>query len=176
MTREELIIFIKSNLKNIHNAFSAIFGLDKSEFQALMINLIKAFEFNENLNEKDYSADIFSPDNLLNLKDFLTKMALSDVEIKQIIVKSPIILLYSNELQNIYLLYKAQKCYGYTILDNGQHRTYLLNNNIPSNVVDNNYVTDQMLAYYNVKEFDNKEFDKIEKNFKLKNYYFKKKR
>ena len=174
MKNQDFIEYIKLNLKQIYNNISNVFGIDNEEFRILVLNIIKFFEYKKT-NKKEYSINVFSIDVLSKLKSELTKLGLTEEEIKQIITKSPIIILYSDNLNDIYYLYKNRNYYGYTVLYNGEYETYLLNSNLDSNIISNNYIIDRMFDYYNVKDYTNEEFDSLECDFKLKNYYFKKK-
>ena len=128
---------------------------------------------NENLANKNQSLEVFSFENCNKLKKELLNLGLSLDTIEKVIVKSPVILLYSNQLDSVYYLFKNKKYCGYTILDDDKYVTYLLNENIKSNVIFNNYVTDNMLKYYKVNDYKKEVFDSLENQFKLKNYYFK---
>lgn len=175
MKSNGFIAIVKSNIENIYANFLDVYEITKEEFEILILNMINAFQYNEKLNKKEFSVNIFSIKNLKELKSVLTKIGLTKEEIKKIIVKSPIIILYSNNLDAIYYLYKNKKYYGYTILDNKEYDTFLLNENLSSNIISNNYIIEKMLDYYNVKNYEKDYFDNLEKDFKLKNYYFKKK-
>lgn len=129
---------------------------------------------NENLANKNQSLEVFSFEKCNKLKKELLNLGLSLDTIEKVIVKSPVILLYSNQLDSVYYLFKNKKYCGYTILDDDKYVTYLLNENIKSNVIFNNYVTDNMLKYYKVNDYKKEVFDSLENQFKLKNYYFKK--
>ena len=129
---------------------------------------------NENLANKNQSLEVFSFENFCKLKKELLNLGLSLDTIEKVIVKSPVILLYSNQLDSVYYLFKNKKYCGYTILDDDKYVTYLLNENIKSNVISNNYVTDNMLKYYKVNDYKKEVFDSLESQFKLKNYYLKK--
>ena len=129
---------------------------------------------NENLANKNQSLEVFSFEICNKLKKGLLNLGLSLDTIEKVIVKSPVILLYSNQLDSVYYLFKNKKYCGYTILDDDKYVTYLLNENIKSNVIFNNYVTDNMLKYYKVNDYKKEVFDSLESQFKLKNYYFKK--
>ena len=174
MKKIDFVDYINQNLKQIYNNIYSVFGITKEEFKILILNIIKFFEY-KNIDEKDYSPNVFSIDALSKLKLVLIKLELTEEEIKQIIIKSPIIILYCDNLKDIYYLYKNKKFYGYTILDNKEYETYLLNSNLNSNIISNNYIIDKMFDYYGVKNYSQEEFDKLECEFKLKNYYFKKK-
>ena len=100
---------------------------------------------------------------------------LTEEEINMIIIKSPMITLYSNNLGYIYYLFKSKRYYGYTILDDNKINTYLLNRRLKSNIISNNYVVEKMINYYKVNNYNKETFDDLERDFKLKNYYFKKK-
>ena len=125
---------------------------------------------NENLANKNQSLEVFSFENC----NKLLNLGLSLDTIEKVIVKSPVILLYSNQLDSVYYLFKNKKYCGYTILDDDKYVTYLLNENIKSNVISNNFVTDNMLKYYKVNDYKKEVFDSLESQFKLKNYYLKK--
>ena len=118
--------------------------------------------------------EVFSFENCNKLKKELLNLGLNLDTIEKVIVKSPVILLYSNQLDSVYYLFKNKKYCGYTILDDDKYVTYLLNENIKSNVISNNFVTDNMLKYYKVNDYKKEVFDSLESQFKLKNYYFKK--
>lgn len=175
MKKNDFIKNIKLNIKDIYNNIFDVFEITKEEFNTLILNIINSFQYNENLKKKEFSMNIFSIENLLELKSMLIKIGLTEEEIKKIIVKSPIILLYSDKLDNIYYLFKNKKYYGYTILDNKKYYTFLLNDNLNSNIISNNYIIEKMIDYYNIKKFEKEDFDNLESDFKLKNYYFKKK-
>ncbi len=175
MKEADFIENIELNIEDIYYSISDVFGIKKEEFRTLILNIINAFQYNEKLRKKDFSMSIFHIQNLLELKNLLMTLDLTEEEIKKIIVKSPIILLYSDKLNDIYYLYKSKKYYGYTILDNKEYDTFLLNENLNSNIVSNNYIVEKMLDYYKINNNEIKDFDNLESDFKLKNYYFKKK-
>ena len=175
MIKNTFIQTLKLNIKTIYSNISNVFGLTDEEFKELITNMINSFRYNRKLNEKKIYMNIFSIENLLSLKNILEKIGLGKEEIKKIIIKSPIIILYSDKLGKIYYIYKNKKYYGYTILDNKEFETYLLNDNLSSNIISNNYIVKQMLDYYGVKSYDKESFDTLEKELKVKNYYFKKK-
>ena len=121
MKKNDFITNIKINIENIYVNISDVFEIKKEEFKMLILNIINAFQYNEKLNEKEISMNIFSIENLQELKSTLIKIGLTEDEIKKIIVKSPIIILYSDKLSDIYYLFKNKKYYGYTILDNKKY-------------------------------------------------------
>ena len=175
MKYPELINYIKLNISIIYNNFTSVFKMNIEDFRLFIINLVDSFKYNRVFNSREYSQNAFSNTNLQELKNELIKLGLSEDEIKNIIIKSPIIILYSDRLSDIYYLYKNSKYYGYVILDDGEYDTFLLNENLSSNIVSNNFVTRKMLEYYNVTKFDKATFDRLEADYKLKNYYFKRK-
>ena len=176
MKKNDFIKNIKLNIKDIYNNIFGVFEITKEEFNILILNIINSFQYNENLKKKEFSMNVFSIENLLELKSMLIKIGLTEEKIKRIIVKSPIILLYSDKLDDIYYLFKNKKYYGYTILDNKKYYTFLLNDYLNSNIISNNYIIEKMIDYYNIKKFEKEDFDNLESDFKLKNYYFKKKK
>lgn len=176
MNKEDIIAYIKSNINQIYHNFYDVFELDISQVDTLIINLIKTFKYNRKLSNKEYSTNIFSINNLSKIKEQLFQIGLSYDEIKKVIVKSPMIILYSEKLDYVYYLYKNRKYYGYIVLDSEGYDTYLFNDNLNSNVISNNYIVEQMLKYYNASSYDKETFDNMECDFKLKNYYLKRKK
>ena len=174
MNYKELKKYIKENIKLIYSDFTKCFNLEEEQFKLLITNLIYSFENNDYLKNKIYSLNIFSIQNLENLLSNLMNLDLKNTVIKEIITKSPIILLYSNQLDNIYFLYKNNKYYGYIILDNNKYYTYLYNPNINSNIVSNNYILDKMLEYHKINTYEKETIYSMIKIYKLKNYYLKK--
>jgi len=175
MKKDDFFANIKLNIETIYDNIFNVFKITQEDFKILISNMINAFQYNEKLNEKEISVNIFSIENLQELKSMLTKIGLMEDEIKKVIVKSPIIILYSDKLSDIYYLFKNKKYCGYTILDNKEYNTFLLNDNLSSNIISNNYIIEKMIDYYNIKNFEKEDFDNLESDFKLKNYYFKKK-
>ena len=96
MNYEELKKYIKENIKLIYSDFTKCFNLEEEQFKLLITNLIYSFENNDYLKNKTYSLNIFSIQNLENLLSNLMDLDLKNTVIKDIITKSPIILLYSS--------------------------------------------------------------------------------
>ena len=61
---------------------------------------------NENLANKNQSLEVFSFENCNKLKKELLNLGLNLDTIEKVIVKSPVILLYSNQLDSVYYLFK----------------------------------------------------------------------
>lgn len=175
MKSDNLIENINLNIEAIYSNISNVFGITGEEFKILILNMINSFKYNEKLSKKKFSMNVFSIEKLQELKNVLTNIGLAEEKINKIIIKSPIIILYSDKLSNIYYLYKSKKYYGYTILDNKKFDTYLLNDNLDSNIISNNYIVEKMLEYYKINDYEKEAFNNLETEFKLKNYYFKKK-
>lgn len=83
---------------------------------------------------------------LTKLKENLKSVGLDELTIKNLIIKSPIIILFGDKLDDVFFLYKADKFYGYTILINNEYMTYMFNANVQSNVITNNTMIDMMLS------------------------------
>lgn len=175
MNYMNLVDYIESNVEKIYNNFVEVFKFNRNDFIVFIYNLIKSFGHNKNLLNKKYSEELISLNNLKKVQLALKELGLSEETIKKIIIKSPIIILYSDNLSYVYYLFKNNKYYGYTVLDDGEYNTYLMNENLKSNVISNNLIVDSMLNFYKVNNYNKDEFDKLESDFKLKNYYFKKK-
>lgn len=60
----------------------------------------------ENLANKNQSLEVFSFENCNKLKKELLNLGLNLDTIEKVIVKSPVILLYSNQLDSVYYLFK----------------------------------------------------------------------
>ena len=130
----------------------------------------------EKLKEINSDLYLFSYELLSKLKENLKSVGLDELTIKNLIIKSPIIILFSDKLDNVFFLYKADKFYGYTILVNNEYMTYMFNNNVQSNVITNNTMIDMMLS--SVADAKKQEqlkvyFKHLERNYSLKNFYFK---
>ena len=175
MKSDDLIKSIKLNMETIYINILYVFGIKQREFEILILNLINSFKYNDNSHEKNFSMNVFSIEKLKELKRSLENIGLTEEEINMIIIKSPMITLYSNNLGYIYYLFKSKRYYGYTILDDNKINTYLLNRRLKSNIISNNYVVEKMINYYKVNHYNKETFDDLERDFKLKNYYFKKK-
>lgn len=175
MKSNNLIENIKLNIVTIYSNISNVFGIEKEEFKILILNMINSFKYDEELKKNKFSMNVFSIEKLQELKNALISIGLTKEEMNKIIIKSPIIILYSDKLGDIYYLYKNQKYYGYTVLDDKKLHTYLFNDNLDSNIISNNYIVERMLEYYKVNDYAKEAFDNLETEFKLKNYYFKKK-
>lgn len=174
MKSDDLIKSIKLNMETIYINILYVFGIKQREFEILILNLINSFKYNDNSHEKNFSMNVFSIEKLQELKRSLENIGLTEEEINMIIIKSPMITLYSNNLGYIYYLFKSKRYYGYTILDDNKINTYLLNRRLKSNIISNNYVVEKMINYYKVNNYNKETFDDLERDFKLKNYYFKK--
>lgn len=175
MKSDDLIKSIKLNIETIYINILYVFGIKQREFEILILNLINSFKYNDNSHEKNFSMNVFSVEKLQELKRSLKNIGLTEEEINMIIIKSPMIMLYSNNLGYIYYLFKSKRYYGYTILDDNKINTYLLNRRLKSNIISNNYVVEKMINFYKVNNYSKETFDNLERNYKLKNYYFKKK-
>lgn len=175
MSRDEIIEFIKDNMKSIYDNFKTTFDITIEEFEKIIINFILSFDYNASLRKKDISKEIFSVESLNALRDTLREYGIKDKQIKSVIIKSPIILIYDKELERIHYIYKKDKYIGYTIVEDDEYNTYLYNENIDSNLVSNNYIADQIIKYKNIDKDKLTDFIKAEENYKLKNYYYKKK-
>ena len=162
--RDDNLSIKDANKQNpIYQIFRITFGLTSKEFDALAKNLRMAVVCNDYLKEINSDLYLFSYELLSKLKENL-------------IIKSPIIILFSDKLDNIFFLYKADKFYGYTILVNNEYMTYMFNNNVQSNVITNNTMIDMMLS--SVADAKKQEqlkvyFKHLERNYSLKNFYFK---
>lgn len=160
----------------IYQIFRITFGLTSKEFDALAKNLRMAVVCNDYLKEINSDLYLFSYELLSKLKENLKSVGLDELTIKNLIIKSPIIILFSDKLDNVFFLYKADKFYGYTILVNNEYMTYMFNNNVQSNVITNNTMIDMMLS--SVADAKKQEqlkvyFKHLERNYSLKNFYFK---
>ena len=164
----------KQNL--IYQIFRITFGLTSKEFDALAKNLRMAVACNDYLKDVESNLCVFSFEMLSKLKENLKSVGLDELTIKNLIIKSPIIILFGDKLDDVFFLYKADKFYGYTILINNEYMTYMFNANVQSNVITNNTMIDMMLssiADTKKQEQLKKHFIQLERNYSLKNFYFK---
>lgn len=160
----------------IYQIFRVTFGLTSKEFDTLAKNLRMAVACNDYLKEVESNFFVFSFEMLSKLKEDLKSVGLDELTIKNLIIKSPIIILFGDKLDDVFFLYKADKFYGYTILVNNEYMTYMFNANVQSNVITNNTMIDMMLnsiADTKKQEQLKKHFIQLERNYSLKNFYFK---
>lgn len=128
MKNNRLIDSINNNIEVIYNTLANIFNLDKDEYKTLIINLINYLKSNKKSYEEDVSIDILTSSNLENLKNALILLNLGDEEIKKAIVNSPIILFFSNRLDDIYYIFKRDYS-GYIVLNKEGYDTFLITDN-----------------------------------------------
>lgn len=128
MKNNRLIDSINNNIEVIYNTLANIFNLDKDEYKTLIINLINYLKSNKKSHEENVSIDILTSSNLENLKNALILLNLGDEEIKKAIVNSPIILFFSNRLDDIYYIFKRDYS-GYIVLNKEGYDTFLITDN-----------------------------------------------
>jgi len=183
MKIKDLIIYIKKNLSEIFSNLNLVFGINTEEFQKIIKNLVIAIEHNDFLNNMDINLEVFSLDNLINLKKLFRSLNIDNEITNQIIIKSPIIILFDTDLSSIYAIYKNNEYKGYCVLKDNKNQKYNYNKNIDNNVYINNYLVDMMINSLNRKDIvkENEKisnyrmaFQKLKKEYILKNYYFKK--
>ena len=96
MKGKKVIEYISSNVENISINLHFVFGLNTEQIKDLILNLAN----------KNQSLKVFSFENCNKLKKELLNLGLSLDTIEKVIVKSPVILLYSNQLDSVYYLFK----------------------------------------------------------------------
>lgn len=167
-----------NDMSALYRNLKDVFDIGSEEFKQLLTNLILAAEYNKDLFSSEFDLESFKPEFLKKLKGELSGLGFDNNAIREFIVKSPILLVYANKLDRVYYIYKNNKCHGYSVLYDYRYSTFLVNENLKSSVVENNYITDQMLRYYakgEKSEISKNSFDELLCSNKVKNYYFKKK-
>ena len=107
--RDDNLSIKDANKQNpIYQIFRITFGLTSKEFDALAKNLRMAVVCNDYLKEINSDLYLFSYELLSKLKENLKSVGLDELTIKNLIIKSPIIILFSDKLDNVFFLYKIR--------------------------------------------------------------------
>lgn len=154
------------------------------------IELVNQEDFYQRYISDNKKSNLIDRDSILKLILFLKDKKLNAEEIKKIIVKTPGILVFSKDLDNIYVLFKGNILKGYVLLNNQDFKAYRYvsnhNFNVSKKSVDYTYVVDKMLNELKREDISkaynlNKEtisakyiFNSLKKEEGLKNHYFKK--
>ncbi len=152
MKNKAIINSINLNLESIYKNLNTIFKINLEEFKTLIANLISFLENDENSNKRDFSEDALLFNNLKELNKAIMNLSIDKDEIKYIIINSPIILLYSNKVDNMYFLHKKNTHFGYIVLNEDENDKYLLNNT--SDAINNNENVDNQEKEYILKKND----------------------
>ncbi len=192
MSKSMPILSINELLK-IEGYLSKFPGFDKETVTETIDNFIELIDqedFYQRYFEDNKKSNLIDYDSILKLIIFLKNKNLSAEEIKKIIVKTPGILAFSKDLDNIYVLFKGNILKGYVLLNNQDFKAYRYvsnhNFNVSKKSVDYTYVIDKMLNELKREDISkaynlNKEtisakyiFNSLKKEEGLKNHYFKK--
>ena len=152
MKNKAIINSINLNLESIYKNLNTIFKINLEEFKTLIANLISFLENDENSNKREFSEDALLFNNLKELNKAIMNLSIDKDEIKYIIINSPIILLYSNKVDNMYFLHKKNTHVGYIVLNEDANDKYLLNNT--SDAINNNENVDSQEKEYILKKND----------------------
>ncbi len=185
-----------------------ILGLSKKEIlfllKGIFISILNDEFFNMKIKDKNELVNmLISEDNLQNIIEFLLNKKCNIKLIKEILIENPQILLYGDNLNNIFVIYKNQYYKGYVLVNDNDYRSYLQydmseffkNDNpiieainlsdlmsysrfndqyVMKNIIQTLY-RDDIKKKYNISENDSltERLKKSEVNYSRKNYYLK---
>lgn len=199
MKNEEFLKYLKENIKNIYSNFEMVFKVNYEEFLFIINVIIKDLtydKFYQNLISENLvqSFDLLALNNLFKMfKD----LDLSDEEIKKIILVIPEVILFSQQLNDIHLIYKNNFIKGIAFINQNNYRSYsipnyafdekTLNNILEFRTINSyDYLIKNLLLNLNRNDLKNSydladnanlndKFAALTKAYSKKNYYFKKK-
>lgn len=125
MIIKELAENIILNIDQIFENMNTIFNISKDEMTKIITHILYIDDdvfYKSVINSK--SLLCFSEKNLIKLKNYLKEMTDDDNLIKNIIVYIPEILLFSNNCNNIFPLYKSNEFKGIVLLNNEKYKAY----------------------------------------------------
>lgn len=185
-----------------------ILGLSKKEIlfllKGIFISILNDEFFNMKIKDKNELVNmLISEDNLQNIIEFLLNKKCNIELIKEILIENPQILLYGDNLNNAFVIYKNQYYKGYVLVNDNDYRSYLQydmseffkNDNpiieainlsdlmsysrfndqyVMKNIIQTLY-RDDIKKKYNISENDSltERLKKSEVNYSRKNYYLK---
>lgn len=198
MEDNELIIFFKDNISEIYKNINSVYNIDKSEFTSLVKRIIHDLttdSFYIKMLHNDKLPPKFDSESLMIIKKFLLELGFDNKKIKDIILKIPEMLLFSNNIENIYPIFKGNDFEGCAFLNGKSYKSYLYFEGDDEyhfdkdinyiNSYDYDYLVNMMLNSLNRKDIKNEskldnnpdlkaKFKALTKDYSLKNYYFKK--
>ena len=199
MKNKEFLEYLKDNIKIIYFNFEKVFGVNYEEFFFIIKIIIKDLtydNFYQNLISEDLIKN-FDLVSLTNLLKMFKDLNLDLEEIKKIILVIPEVFLFSQNLNDIHLIYKNDTIKGIAFINQEDYRSYSIPNNALDETTLNNilefrtinsydYLIKNLLLNLNRKDIkrsfdltDNSnltdKFAALTKIYSKKNYYFKKK-
>lgn len=107
-----------------------ILGLSKKEIlfllKGIFISILNDEFFNMKIKDKNELVNmLISEDNLQNIIEFLLNKKCNIELIKEILIENPQILLYGDNLDNAFVIYKNQYYKGYVLVNDNDYRSYL---------------------------------------------------
>lgn len=190
MEKNMQIILDKESLSKLYFSLKKLNMFSDIQCKTILTNLYKLLKNEDFFNEyftKNSSYNFFNERDLFSLVKFVNEKT-NDINItKNIIINSPLILVFSNNIDDIYFLYKGNSFEGYVLLQGKDFKAYRYieneNVHIQKATVECNYLIKNILNDLNredIKEslkIDGKESmkDKMNAlNSGVKRYFFKK--
>lgn len=194
--------FLSQNFKSIYYNFNNVFKINYEEYLNLMKIVMKNLYYDNFY--KNLLCDInffisFDKESLLEIQNYFMSVGLLEEKIKKLILSTPQILFFSNNLNNIFPIFKNRDFVGVALLHGNDYRAYsfndlnlnliLLNTLLKeSDVNDCNYLVENMLKSLDREDvvetlnfkFNSdtpliNKFEILSTDYSKKNYYFKKK-
>ncbi len=175
MTLKEFRKYLVSTGPSLYHNFQEVFAFSREDYLHFLQNLLVSLKYYAPNIKLVIDVEVFSIENLNHLKKFFADLQIEDDIRNQVLVKSPIIVLFANKISDIYAIFKNDIYRGYTLLQDNQYCSYMFNEKLDRNIWMNNYVVDMMLQ--SLKDLDKEDyvrmFQELEQEYSLKNYYFK---
>lgn len=142
-----LLNFVKQNRDALLQIFNSTFLVNEQEFNEIIFQILSIdFEkddFYAELFRSEHFYECFNIENLMNLRNFLMQIGLSDVSLKRVINDVPEIVLLSNKTESIYPLFKCDDFKGIAFLQGNYFKSFML---------------PKLIDFYKVKRFRNYDF------------------
>lgn len=154
--------FYKNNLEEIYKNLNTIFKINIKEFEEVMVNSTNGLSnsfFEESLKDIDLK-QCYEQESLQNLVSSFKSVNINEEQIKQIILKYPEIITFSNMTNNIQYLFKAHDLKAILLIFNEKYNYYIIDSYLLKNYnyyIDNNlkhniYINDMDTYYENVNK------------------------
>ncbi len=193
----EFLKYLNLNIKKIYDDFVEVFNIDYMEYVTIIKRIVKDItkdDFYKQLLQSDISIN-FDKNSLLKVDSYLKLLNMDDNNGKKIVSTIPELILFINNQENIFPIYKNEKFKGFAFVYENNYRSYsCMENNYKLNNLNN--ITENNVNYYNyviedlIKSLDREDikqslnikdnstlkekFLSLSKNYSKKNYYFKK--
>ena len=181
----------KNNLLELVKSLKEVYNYADKKIE-LILNKLLIEKKNDSFYENIDISSILNKETPIIIMNYLKRHSLTEEEIKIIVLNHPYLLMYSNNLDNLFIVFKNNEYKAYVLLDGDTYRCYksigsiynennhsfeeeynYLNNNkniVFSDLYDNAYISPIISS---VKRKDIKELLKIEEKDSIKEKFNK---